>query len=168
LVATYLTGILDRDLHVWLDGYLGPLREVLGLRVTELAPTGAPLRLEGEVAGAAQVWQDVVELAGAQVVSTFADGVAAGGAAVTRHPHGRGVAWYVATAPAPVVLDELVDRWLDEAGVAALLTRAVTGVEAVRRGDLLFLLNHTPEAVELPLVGGPVTVGGYGAVVHPV
>ncbi|WP_159807039.1 beta-galactosidase [Cellulomonas citrea] len=168
LVVTYLSGILDRDLHVWLGGYLGPLRASLGLRITELAAAATPLTLAGGLPGAASTWQDVVEVAGpdVEVVATFADGHAAGGPAVTRHPYGAGVAWYVATAPEAAVLDELAGRWLAEAGVEALLTAPVAGVEAVRRGDRLFVLNHTGASVQVPLVGGAVQLAPYEVLVR--
>ena len=42
LVVGYQTGILDEQLHVHLGGYLGALRDVLGVRVEEFAPPAAP------------------------------------------------------------------------------------------------------------------------------
>ena len=168
LVVTYLSGVLDPDLHAWLGGYLGPLRETLGLRVTELAPAAGPLPLTGEVAGVAGEWNDAVEVSTAQVVAAYAEGFAAGGPAVTRHERGSGTAWYVGTQPSAGLLDELAARWLTEAGVPGLLTEPVEGVEAVVRGDLLFVLNHTGEAVEVPLAGGAVPVPGRDVLVRPV
>jgi len=38
LVVTYFSGIVDDNDHVWLGGYLGPLRDVLGVRVEEFHP----------------------------------------------------------------------------------------------------------------------------------
>lgn len=159
LVLTYLSGVLDPDLHVWLDGYLGGLREALGLRVAEIAPAVGPVQLSGELSGSGAVWNDVVEPAGAQVVARFGDGFAVGGPAITRHGHGRGTGWYVATQPDVAVLDTLVDRLLTEAGVEALLSTPTEGVEAVRRGDTLFVLNHTGDPVDVPLRTGTVRVG---------
>ncbi|MCC2336173.1 beta-galactosidase [Cellulomonas wangsupingiae] len=174
LVVTYASAVVDQDLRVHLGGYLGPLRATLGVRVEELAPTagpdgtpGGPLRLVGDVAGAASLWQDVLVVDEAQVVATFADGYAAGGAAVTRREHGDGVAWYVATQPAADVLDALVDRLLTECGVPALLAAPVPGVEAVRRGDRLAVVNHTAAPVVLQVAGLTVDLGPHDARLLP-
>ena len=45
------------------------------------------------------------------------------------------------------------------AGVAGELPDAPDGVEAVRRGERLFVLNHTPAAVEVAGVG---SLGPWG------
>lgn len=167
LVVTYLSGVLDPDLHARLGGYLGALRDTLGVRVTEIAPAGGAVALTGEVGGAAGEWNDAVEVSTAQVVATYADGFAAGAPAVTRNEHGSGVGWYVGTQPSVALLDELAARWLGEAGVPTLLTAPVDGVEAVVRGDLLFVLNHTGEAVDVPLTSGNVHVPVRGVVIRP-
>lgn len=174
LVVTYASAVVDEDLHVYLGGYLGPLRTTLGVRVEELAPTagpdggpGGPLRLAGDLAGDASLWQDVLVVDDAQVVATFADGYAAGGAAVTRREHGDGVAWYVATQPAAAVLDALVGRVVDEAGVPALFASPTVGVEAVRRGDRLVVVNHTGEPVTVRVADRDVALGPHDARVLP-
>ena len=51
LVVTYYTGISDEKDHVWLGGYPGSIRDVVGVRVEEFMPmgddfTGVPDRLE--------------------------------------------------------------------------------------------------------------------------
>ncbi|MDH2444808.1 beta-galactosidase [Amnibacterium sp. CER49] len=155
LVVGYQTAILDEHLHVLLGGYLGALRDVLGIRIEEFAPpaepsvTGGPvpaLELAGLAAGSAQEWGEVVRVAGAEVLSTFAGGMLDGLPAITRNGSGAGAAWYVATAPDD--LGAVVDRVLAEAGVEPGVPETPDGVEAVRRGDRLFLLNHTDHEVE--------------------
>ena len=170
LVVTYASALVDEDLRVYLGGYLGPLRSTLGVRVEELAPTagpdgtpGGPLTLAGGLAGAASQWQDVLVVDDAEVVATFADGYAAGGAAVTRREHGDGVAWYVATQPSADVLDALVGRLLSEADVPALLDVPVVGVEAVRRGDRLVVVNHTGRPVTVDVAGARVGLTAHDA-----
>lgn len=174
LVVTYASAVVDEDLRVYLGGYLGPLQRTLGVRVEELAPTAGPggspggaLRLAGGLVGEASLWQDVVVVDDAEVVATFADGYAAGGAAVTRREHGDGVAWYVATQPAADVLDALVGRVLGEADVAALLAAPVEGVEAVRRGDRLVVVNHADVPVTVTVAGTRVDLAAHDARVLP-
>ncbi|MCC2315890.1 beta-galactosidase [Cellulomonas xiejunii] len=174
LVVTYASAVVDEDLRVHLGGYLGPLQGTLGVRVEELAPTAGPggspgpaLRLTGGLEGAASLWQDVLVVDDAEVVATFADGYAAGGAAVTRREHGDGVAWYVATQPAADVLDALVDRVLGEADVAALFAAPVQGVEAVRRGDRVVVVNHTDAPVSVDVAGTRTDLAAHDARVLP-
>ena len=40
LVVTYYTGISDEKDHVWLGGYPGSIRDVVGVRVEEFMPMG--------------------------------------------------------------------------------------------------------------------------------
>ncbi|MCZ9344617.1 beta-galactosidase, partial [Streptomyces sp. TRM76130] len=38
LVTTYFSGVVDENDHVWLGGYPGALRELLGIRIEEFGP----------------------------------------------------------------------------------------------------------------------------------
>ena len=38
VLVTYFSGIVDEHDHVWLGGYPGALRDLLGVRVEEFAP----------------------------------------------------------------------------------------------------------------------------------
>jgi beta-galactosidase len=155
LVASYQTAVLDERLHVLLGGYLGALRETFGIRIEEFAPPAEPsmsggpvpaLTIAGLAGGSAQEWGEIVRTDGAEVLATFAGGMLDGLPAITRNRTGDGIAWYVATAPDD--LGAVVDAVLEGAAVEPALPHAVDGVEAVRRGDRLFLLNHTDRPVE--------------------
>ena len=166
LVVGYQTGVLDERLHVILDGYLGALREVLGLRVEEFAPPAEPsvsggpvpgLEIIGLAEGPASEWGEVVRAETAEVLATFVGGMLDGLPAITRNAVGEGAAWYVATAPRD--LGAVVDAVLAEAGVPARLLPE--GVEVVDRGPHRFLLNHGRERVEID----GTTIDGHDAVV---
>jgi len=168
LVASYQTGVLDERLHVLLGGYLGALRETFGIRIEEFAPPAEPsmsggpvpaLAIEGLGGGGATEWGEIVRTDTAEVLATFAGGMLDGLPAITRNRSGDGSAWYVATAPDD--LGAVVDAVLEGAGVEQALAQPVDGVEAVRRGDRLFLLNHTDHAVE----AGGHRLEAHGAVV---
>jgi beta-galactosidase len=155
LVVGYQTGVLDEQLHVLLGGYLGALREVLGVRIEEFAPPADPslsggpvptLTIEGLGAGTAEEWGEVVRVDDAEVLATFTGGMLGGLPAITRR-RDRGTAWYVATAPHD--LAAVLDAVLAEAGVEPEVADLPEGVEAVRRGGRLFLLNHTDQPVEV-------------------
>jgi beta-galactosidase len=155
-LVTFFSGIVDPADRVRLGGYPAPWCELLGLRVEELAPLpeGVAVGLDGldaaDTGAAGRLWQDVIDLAGAAPLLTYADGHLAGEAAATTHSCGRGEALYLGTLPDRVTLAGLVQRACRRAGLE-LRTDLPRGVEAVRRGDYLFLISHTDRAVELDL-----------------
>lgn len=177
LVVGFGTAITDEHLHVRLGGYLGePLRRALGVRVEEFAPPAGPdLRndgtappppaaLAGEVLGGAAsgaAWAEFVRADDAETLARFTNGALAGWPAVTRRSAGEGAAWYVATLPEPDALRRLVERAVAEAGVDVPAPVASgSHVEVVRRGDLVFVINHGPDEAELSLDGTDVLGGG--------
>jgi beta-galactosidase len=167
-VITFFSGIVDPRDRVRLGGYPAPWCELLGLRVEELAPLpeGLAVRLDDEGAAggggmadgggmagdgaAGRIWQDVIDLRGAVPVLTYGEGRLAGEPAVTRHAHGRGQAIYLGTLPDRATLSRLVERACRDAGLEPRpgLPR---GVEAVARGEFLFLISHLDRPVELDL-----------------
>jgi beta-galactosidase len=155
-LVTFFSGIVDPYDRVRLGGYPAPWRDLLGLRIEELAPLppGTAVSLEGPGTAAAdaagRLWQDVVELRGAKPLLTFGEGHLGGQPAVTRHEHGRGAAFYLGTLPDRTTLSRLVGQACQDAGVT-LWTDLPHGVEAVRRGDYLFLISHLDRPVELDL-----------------
>jgi beta-galactosidase len=152
LVVGPFTGIVDERAHVRTGRFPAPLREVLGASGEEWRPVEGPVRCRWDTGAefTAHAWTELVAAEGAETVAAFAEGSAGGvavgsaehGPAVLRHRAGPGVAWYVATMPEPDALGELAARALADAGVTGVLPDLPPGVEAVRRGDGLFLLNH--------------------------
>ncbi|MDT0181803.1 beta-galactosidase [Microbacterium sp. ARD31] len=94
---------------------------------------------------------EVVEPVGAEVLATFAEGRSAGHPAVTRHRHGAGEAWYVATMPDPAGVDALVGAVVAASGVEPVIAGLPAQVEVARRGDLVTVINHGDRAVDLEL-----------------
>ncbi|MGQ4333976.1 beta-galactosidase [Streptomyces hayashii] len=158
LVVSYFSGIVDEHDAVHEGAYPGALRDVLGLTVEEFSPLlqGESVRLTGpdgrELGG--DVWTEFVAPRGPETVWTYADGLAAGRPAVTRHRLGEGVAWYVSTRLGQDGLDSVLGRAAEDAGIAprAHLPR---DVEVVRRsgetGSYLFAINHTAADAKVPL-----------------
>ena len=155
-LITSFSVIVDTRDRVRLGGYPAPWCDLLGLRVEELAPLpeGLAVRLEGPAtagaSAAGHLWQDVIDLRGATPVLSFAEGHLAGEAAATRHEYGRGEALYLGTLPDPATLGRLVEWACRQAGLE-LRPGLPPGVEAVRRGEYLFLINHLDHPVELEL-----------------
>lgn len=158
LVVSYFSGIVDEHDAVHEGAHPGPLRDVLGLTVEEFSPLlpGERVHVAGldgsELEG--DVWTEFVTPHGAETVWTYADGLAAGRPAVTRHRLGEGTAWYVSTRLGPDGLDALIGCAAEDAALAprAELPR---DVEVVRRsgetGSYLFAINHTAADVKVPL-----------------
>ncbi|MES5820943.1 beta-galactosidase [Streptomyces sp. RG80] len=166
LAVGFHSGMVDENAHVYLGGYPGAFRDVLGVITDELFPLlpGTTTGLAGDVpAGAmADLWSERVRLTGAQSVVTYADGPLAGHPAVTRHRHGDGIAWYVATRPDQDTLAALLDRIRQDAGVTPEQDIPV-GVEVVRRrgaeADYLFLIDHTGKGAEVLAEGVELLTG---------
>jgi len=160
VVTTYFSGIVDEHDRVWLGGYPGALRDLLGVTVEEFVPLlpGAPVALtSGAVATA---WTERIVRIGAdvEVLDASAAGDLAGGPAVTRRRVGDGSAVYVS---ADIARD----------GARGVL-RALAGEIEVLRGDdlaadgrlevivrvsgesrYLFLANRTDETVLVAATG---------------
>ncbi|MFG2470987.1 beta-galactosidase [Streptomyces canus] len=152
LVVGFHSGAVDANCHVRLGGYPGAFREALGVSTDELFPLLPDETVALDGGGTASLWSERVRLAGADAVTSYAEGPLAGVPAVTRHTYGEGVAWYLATHPDPTTLTALLDRVRTEAGVAPV-RETPEGVEAVlRRGedaDYLFLINHGERNAEV-------------------
>lgn len=173
LVAGFLTGVADEDDRIRPGGMDARLRELFGIRVLHewwpLEP-GERVATDGFDA---TLWSEELEADEDAVESAYKGGELDRLPAVLH----KGRAWYVSTLPEPEALRDLLARVAAGAGVRPVLDGLPPGVEAVRRGDLLFLLHHgrEPVTVELPgahhdLLSGTtvtdeITLGRYGAAV---
>ncbi|MFJ6388199.1 beta-galactosidase [Streptomyces sp. NPDC091972] len=158
LVVSYFSGIVDEHDAVHPGAYPGALRDVLGLTVEEFSPLlpDQSVRITGpdgsELTG--DVWTEFVVPRGADTVWTYADGLAAGRPAVTRHRHGAGTAWYVSTRLAAQGLDALLG-WAAEDAQLPARADLPHDVEVVRRdgetGSYVFVVNHAASEAKVPL-----------------
>jgi beta-galactosidase len=142
LVAGFFSGVVDEHDRI----RPAPFRKLLGIVVEEFRPLGDDERVTcasaelGRFTG--HLWTEDLRAEGAKAVAAIEAGDLAGTPAITRHAHGRGLAWYVATRPEDAALAALLRRACAAAGVRPAVAGLPAGVEAVRRGDVLFLLNH--------------------------
>ncbi|MGW7084429.1 beta-galactosidase [Streptomyces sp. NPDC054871] len=180
LVTTYFSGIVDENDHIWLGGYPGALRELLGIRVEEFGPLLADDTVSLDNATTGTVWTDRITVTGpeVEVLARYRSGAYAERPAVTRRTAGGGSAAYVSTRLGRDGLTALLPELLAAAGVESELPAPARGrVElAVRRGAdarYLFLVNRTDDAVPLPgltgdiLIGGATDAAGGGLVLPP-
>ncbi len=155
LVVGPMTGVADRNAHVLPGRFPVALADVLGVSGEEwvaLPDGGVPLA--GAV-GVAHVHGELLRADDATVVARFAEGHLAGAPAITRRDHGAGAAWYVGAVVDEATLEGVLDDALALADVAAAVPGAagLADVEAVQRGDLVFLLNRGGQGVRVALPG---------------
>ncbi|MGW3358496.1 beta-galactosidase [Streptomyces bungoensis] len=161
LVCGFLTGIADEQDRVRPGGMDPRLRELLGIRTLherwplEAGETAVTDRFRGTL------WSEEIDpTEDASAEAVYQGGELDGLPAVLR----RGRAWYVSTLPEPTALRALLTRIAAGAGVHPVLDGLPAGVEAVRRGELLFLLNHGREPVTVRVPGIHVELLGGTAV----
>jgi beta-galactosidase len=94
---------------------------------------------------------------GAEVLLSYADGDLTGVPAVTRNRVGEGAAWYLGTVVSDSALSLVIGGALAATGVEGVLGGSAElpeGLEAVRRGEVLFLLNHSAASIDIPVPSG--------------
>jgi beta-galactosidase len=168
LVTTYFSGVVDENDHIWLGGYPGALRELLGIRIEEFGPLldGDTVELETDGAATGTLWTDRITVTDpeVEVLSHYRSGTYAGRPAVTRRTVGRGSASYVSTRLGTDGLTGLLPKLLAPAGVGSELPDGARGsVELIVRRDAgdryLFLVNRTDGTVPLTGLAGELLIG---------
>jgi beta-galactosidase len=164
--ATYFSGIVDDNDHIIPGGYPGGLRELLGIRVEEMAPLLDDESVSLDNGTTATMWTDRMEVADpdVKVLARYASGEQAGRPAITHRPFGRGSASYVSTRLGPAGLAPVIDELAGFAGLHSDLPPNARGrVElAVRHNDtdeFWFLINLTGEPVQVEGIDGEVLAG---------
>ncbi|QNP68392.1 beta-galactosidase [Streptomyces roseirectus] len=166
LIATYFSAVVDENDHIWLGGYPGALRDLLGIRVEEFGPllAGESVALDDGTTGT--LWTDRITLAddSTEVLARYESGNQSGRPAVTRRAAGGGSAAYVSTRLGVQGLTALLPKLLAPAGVESELPEQARGrVElTVRKGateKFLFLVNRTDDTVDVSGFAGEVLYG---------
>ncbi|MFG1603084.1 beta-galactosidase [Actinoplanes sp. NPDC049265] len=148
LVTTYFSGIVDENDHVWLGGYPGPLRDLLGLRIEEFGPLLDDEAVTLDNGATGTLWTDRIDVTApdVEVLARYTSGDQAGRPAVTWR---RGAS-YVSTRLGPAGLAPVLGDLLARAGVTSELPPGLRGrVELAVRGGYRFLINRTASPVEL-------------------
>lgn len=166
LLTSFFSGIVDANDRVLPGGYPGDLRDVLGIWVEEtdaLLPdhtnrmdiTEPDSRLQGPYR--CSLLCDIVHLRGARALAVYGEDFYAGTPCLTEHDYGQGQAWYVATDAEDRLMKDLADKIIDRLELRTPLT-VPEGIEVTCRHkaeqDILFIINHKPEAVKIDLGSG--------------
>lgn len=186
-LTTYMSGIVDEHDNVWLGGYPGTLRDVLGLWNEEWDARPPKTTVGVKLASGEQVRGtfvcEIIHPTGAKVLATYDDPQLfyTGAPAVTENVYGQGHAFYVGTQLDEAGLSALMQQLLAAAGLQPGAQR-FNGIEITRRysdtHQYTFLLNTTAQALTVAnpaptgedlLTGYPlpeqVTLPGYGVAI---
>ncbi|MWV57759.1 beta-galactosidase [Rathayibacter sp. VKM Ac-2754] len=168
LLVTAFSDVVDEDDAFRDGGFQVGLREVLGVSVVEFGATPAvdadgPF---GAFAGGFLAEElAVVDDAAVTVLGRFTSGQAAGMPALTARSTGAGTAHYLATIPDDAGMTALTGWLAAESGVGPVL-RTGSRVEASRRGDVLTVINHGVDPVDVALSGTDVVTGAAVESLH--
>lgn len=160
VVTTYFSGTVDEHDRVWLGGYPGALRDLVGVTVEEFVPLlpGEPVRL-GSGAVATTWTERIVRIGGdVEVLDTYADGDLAGAPAVTRRRVGAGSATYVSADIARTGVRGVIETLAADVGALRGDALSADGrVEVIVRHGAgtryVFLANRTDDAVAVRVDG---------------
>ncbi|GAB3913054.1 beta-galactosidase [Microlunatus endophyticus] len=157
LVLGPFSGVADSNGHVRRGRFPVDLTDVIGASGEQWLPLPdahevvVTSELLGD--GPVRVWSEQLRAEGAEIIATFAGWPVDGLPAVVRNDYQQGTAWYLATLPEDAWLAQLITAVLDEAGVRPVLAELPDQVEAVRRGELVFVINHKVEDVVVTVPG---------------
>ncbi len=116
-IATYFTGVIDENVGVFLGGYLGPLKDVLGVKVEEYCPLppggknriSFPQAVDGfQNVYQGSIWGEVAHTTTAKPLAYFEDDYYAGSPCFTENRYGQGRAYYIATRPNEDFMRDLI------------------------------------------------------------
>lgn len=161
-VTAFMSGIVDEHDNVYIGGYPGPLRDLLGVWVEEfdaLPPeqSNQVIFNDGETSQC-NLLCDVIHLEGAEELAKYGSGeFYANSPVVTTHQFDQGTAVYVGTQLVDAGLDHVVEKLIDQLQLTHYQTP--NDVELTRRqvagSTFYFLVNNTGHSttVDLPIEG---------------
>jgi len=135
-VTNYMSGLTDRDDNVFLGGYPGLWRELLGLKIdeTDALPLKEQHLLEnnGTVIGKGSLVCDLIQPTTAQSLAHYGNDVFyTENSALTRNQYGRGLTYYAGSRLDHDAMNYFLSEVLQTTGIRADHTK--TGVEITER-----------------------------------
>ena len=175
--VTYASGISDEADHIWLGGYPGAVRDVVGVRVEEFAPLGddfpgTDTALNLSNGACAHDWADVITSTAdsCDVLASFEaeeDTGMNGAPAVTLNSFGEGQAAYVGAKLGREGIAMSLGQLLPAMGLEAGPGSSAEVLTVVRRNEqgerFTFLFNRTRQEVSVDAQGTPVVASHASA-----
>ena len=145
-VATYLSGIVDKDDLCYLGGFPGDkLKDVFGIWVeeTDSLPEGMKntVSFNGKEYDAIN-FCDILHANSAKILGEYKDDFYADSPAVTENTYGDGKAYYVAFANQGDFFDDFCSQLIEKHNIIADTNiKAESGISIRKRGKLIFVMN---------------------------
>lgn len=162
LITTYWSGIVDEAEGCFLGGVPYGLREVLGLRSTEIDGLYdeesnymvSPQEQKEQERYECRNLCDLVKLEGAEALLVYEKDFYRGYPALTRNSYGKGTAYYVCADAGQDFYDDFLRKAAHDAGMKPLVAGEITeGLEVTSREsethEYVFLQNFCQEPVRL-------------------
>ena len=150
-IATYLTGIVDKDDLCFLGGFPGnELKDVFGIwnEETDSLPEG----MKNQVAYNGKSYDveyvcDIIHSNGAEVLGTYEQDFYKGMPSVTKNQYGKGTAYYVAFRNETDFALDFCGKLIKDLSINKdTEISAQDGVIVRKRGDYIFIMNFTSES----------------------
>ena len=155
-VATYLSGIVDKDDLCFLGGFPGnELKDVFGIWVeeTDSLPEGMKNIVEynGKEYDAIN-FCDILHSKGAEILANYKADFYADTPAVTKNTYGKGNAYYTAFANKGDFFEEFSNALISEHNIAPdTEIKAEEGISIRKRGNTIFVMNFADTEKQIVL-----------------
>lgn len=154
-VATYLTGIVDKDDLCYLGGFPAEkLKDVFGLwcEETDSLPEGMTnsVSYNGKTYEVINIC-DILHTSEAKTLGEYQSDFYAGTPAVTLNEYGKGKAYYVAFANGGDFAEDFVKDVIKTIDSGSPAFEIPDGVSVRKRGEYVFVLNFSDEEKTVPL-----------------
>lgn len=160
LLVGSFSDIVDEQDAFRSGGYLTQLRATLGIRLEDFGALIQTATADGVRftspggTGSGTHMAETIHLAGATALGYFeGPGPSSGRPAFTLARYGGGRAYYLATIPDEFSAEIVTAYVFAEAGVDPVLGGLPPRVEVARRGDLVTLINHSSDTVDIKVDG---------------
>lgn len=156
-LTNFFSGYVNENDQVYLGGYPGALKNVLGIVVEEfdaMIPEWSRQFSYEDQHYNCCVWADSIRLENAEALGYFTEDYYTGLPAITKNKFGKGYSYYIGTQPEKTFLQLLLKTILEDLNIQPPLT-VPEGVEVmVRESDkhkYIFLLNYNQNKVTVEL-----------------
>lgn len=158
-LTNFFSGIVNENDQVYLGGYPGLFKEVLGITVEEFQPLKPEIQQQVHFKNKFYEncqWEEVIHLQGATPLATFTSDFLKDSPAITKHRFGKGLAYYLGTELEQDGLTDLLNDIFSDAKLKKVAERYLQENSelsvTVRQGPthiFLFLLNHTNDSQQV-------------------
>ena len=156
-VASYLSGIVNENDSVYLGGYPGPLKDVLGIWVEESDAVIPGQKITVSLDNnnyQANLICDLLHLEGAHALGNYNSEFYKETPAVSENQWGKGTSWYIGTQLDEAGLSKIFDHLISIVNIKSLI-ETKTDLEITKRvtksgKELYFVLNMSNDTKDLP------------------